>query len=96
MPAARRSPPRYRSRPRDAIDLDVERAVPGQDADEAARWRIVREIARVHGIDRREIFGVDAIHIALDDIVEGRARRGQAKLDLLKLDLGLAFDRADV
>jgi hypothetical protein len=40
------------ARPRDAIDLDVEQAVPGQDADEAAGRRIVGKISRVDGVER--------------------------------------------
>src|SRR6266436_1447262 len=76
-----------------AIDLHVERAVPGRHADEAARRRIRRKIPRVDRIDGLEMRRIGAIHGALDDLVERRAGRGQAELHLLEHELGLAFDR---
>jgi hypothetical protein len=42
---------------RDAIDLDVERPGPFRNADEDARRRVLREIARVDRIDGGEMFG---------------------------------------
>ena len=59
-----------RSCTRDAVDFHIERAVPRHDTEEAARRRIGWKIARVHGVDRREMCGIGAIHIALDDLVE--------------------------
>ena len=59
----------------DAADLDVERAVPGHHANEASRRRVARKIARVHRVDRGEMGGVGAIHVALDHLVERRPRR---------------------
>src|SRR5262249_36228825 len=76
-----------------AVDLHVERAVPGGHADEAARRRIRREIPRVDRIDGLEMRGVGAIHVALDDFVERRAGRRQAELHLLEHDLRLPLDR---
>src|SRR5262249_30970634 len=55
---------------RDAIDLDVERSVPGRDADEAARRWISREIARIHLVDGREVRRVGAEHLAFDHLGE--------------------------
>src|SRR5207245_10084771 len=52
-----------------AIDLHVERTVPGRHADEAARRRARGEIPRIDGIDRLEMRRVRAIHGALDDLV---------------------------
>src|SRR6516162_3068012 len=97
MAAGRTQSPQNRPAPDsdrgDAIDLHVERAVPGRHADEAARRRVRREIPRVNRIDRLEMRRVRAIHGALDDPVERRAGLGQAELHLLEHDLGLAFDR---
>src|SRR6516164_7828082 len=76
-----------------AIDLHVERTVPGRHADEAARRRVRGKIPRVNRIDRLEMRRVRAIYGALDDPVERRAGLGQAELHLLEHDLGLAFDR---
>src|SRR6516165_659509 len=76
-----------------AVDLHVERTVPGRHADEAARRWVRGEIPRVDRIDGLEMRRVGAIHGALDDPVERRAGRGQAELHLLEHDLGLAFDR---
>src|SRR6266511_1936389 len=67
-----------RSHRRDAVHLDVERAVPRRDADEAARRRVYREIPRVDGVDGREVRRVGAIDVALDDLLERRAGRRQA------------------
>src|SRR5262249_31924234 len=77
----------------DAVDLHVERTVPGGHADEAARRRVRRKIPRVDRIDGPEMRRVGAIHVALDDLVERRAGRRQAELHLLEHDLGLSFDR---
>src|SRR6266481_1034266 len=41
----------------DTVDLHVERPVPGRDADEAARRRVGREIARIDRVDRRKMRG---------------------------------------
>src|SRR5262249_42092712 len=76
-----------------AVDLHVERTVPGRHADEAARRRIRWKIPRVDRIDGLEMRRVGAIHGALDDPVEGNGGRGQGGLQLLEDDVGLAFGR---
>src|SRR5262249_14820396 len=78
-----------RSHRGDAVHLHVERAVPGTDADEAARWRVGGKIARPDRVDRLEMRGVGAVDVALDDSLERGARRRQAELHLLEHDLGL-------
>ena len=79
--------------PRNAIDLDVERAMPRRHADKAARRRIMRKISCIDGVDRGEMRRISAIHIAFDDIIERGTRRRKTKLHLFENDLGLAFDR---
>src|SRR5262245_48853465 len=76
-----------------AIDLHVERTVPGRHADEAARRWVRGKIPRIDRIDRLEMRRVGAIHGALDDPVERRAGRRQAELHLLEHDLRLPLDR---
>src|SRR5262249_37216856 len=55
---------------RDAVDLDIERAEPFGNADEDARRRIFRKIARIDGVDGRKMLCRGAEHVALHDIVE--------------------------
>src|SRR5262245_61710165 len=93
VPAAPEPPRSCRSYRGDAVHLHVERAVPGTDADEAARGRVGGKIARVDRVDRLEMRGVGAIDVALDDAIERRARRRQAEFHLLEHDLGLPLDR---
>src|SRR5262249_40408308 len=81
------------SYPREAVDLDVEGAVPGQHADEAACRRIAREVARVDLVDRGEVDGVGAIDVTLEDFLKRGAGCGEAELDLVELDFHLTYDR---
>jgi hypothetical protein len=82
------------SRQRHTIDLDIERREPFRHADEDARRRIVRKIARIYSIDGREVLGRRAVDAALHHIQQRRPRRLQAIFQLLQDQLGLPLDRA--
>src|SRR5262245_37220752 len=66
--------------------------MPGQHADEAARGRVYREIARVDLVDRCEMRSIGAIDVALEDLLKRRAGGREAELNLLQLDFGLTLD----
>jgi hypothetical protein len=67
--------------------------MPSIDADEAARWRIVRKISGIYRIDCVEVSCVCAIDVAFGHLVERRARCLKAGLHLFKHDLSLPLNR---
>src|SRR5580698_1737695 len=77
----------------DAIDLDVEVTRPRHDTHEHPGGGIPREIAGVNRIHRREFIDGRAIDGALQNVIEGRARRLEAELHLFHDQLGLTLQR---
>jgi hypothetical protein len=67
-----------------AIDLNVKRARPCNDAYKYARRRYTWEIARINLIYRSEFLDRSAIDIALQNVPERRTRRIQAQFHLFK------------
>src|SRR5580704_19024094 len=79
---------------RDAIDFDVEAAVPGGDANEDARREVLREVFPIDLIHIAEQFDRRAVDVALQHVVQRRTGRLERPLHLLEYQFSLAFDGA--
>src|SRR4051812_49851752 len=79
---------------RDAVDLDVETSRPCWNADEDTGGRVLGKVTGIDRVDLRKPLDRRAVHIALEDILQRRSRRLQAKLHLLQDQLGLPLDRS--
>src|SRR5437773_4610058 len=69
---------------RDALDLDGDAAGERAGLDRGARREGRLEVGRVDLVHRREVVDVLQIDVALDDLVERRARRLEDRLDVLE------------
>src|ERR1700742_1247559 len=85
---------RGRSDGGDAVDFDVEAAVPGGNTDEDPRRPVLREILAVDLVDVGEEIDRRAVDVAFEDIVQRRAGRLEHQLNLLQDRLGLCLDRS--
>jgi len=77
----------------DAINLDIEWPREARNAQKDARWRFLREIARINVVEPAEVGRIRAIDIALDHPLHGRPGGLQAPLHLVKDDFGLLLER---
>src|SRR5438876_11965957 len=94
MTRLRRPSPATRLNHRHAIDFDVEGAGERGHVQEDARWRLVREIARVNVVEDGEVRWLwRAIDVAFEHLRQRRARSLETFLHLRKNDLGLALER---
>jgi hypothetical protein len=76
-----------------AVNFDVEGPRPFRNANENPRWWICREILGVYQIDGCKFVNRCAVDVAFNYIRQRRARRLQAKLQLVQDKLSLTLNR---
>src|ERR1700753_3227408 len=75
---------RGRSDGGDAVDFDVEAAVPGGNADENPSRPVLREILAIDLVDVGEQLDGRAVDVAFETVVQRGTRRLKHQLDLLE------------